>query len=69
MLGNEELIEILLGKLNPHEKEIIVRYFLEEQTMKEVGKAVGISESRTSQILPGIVRRMRIEAEKYIHQI
>lgn len=64
-MGNKELIEILLQKLRPYEREMIVRYFLEGQTMKEIGKSVEISESRASQMLPEIIRRMRVGAEKY----
>jgi len=65
IIGNKELVEILLEKLRPYEREMIIRYFLEGQTMNEIGKAVGISESRTSQMLPDLIRRVREKAKKY----
>jgi RNA polymerase sigma factor FliA len=43
------------------ERLIIVLYYYEELTMKEIGRALGISESRVSQIHSSIIARLKVK--------
>ncbi|HVW66613.1 MAG TPA: sigma-70 family RNA polymerase sigma factor [Candidatus Peribacteraceae bacterium] len=47
----EEVLCAILNILQPIEKKIIMGYFFENKTMKEVAIDVGLSESRVSQII------------------
>ncbi len=67
-MGNLELIEKLLGCLSLSERQIVVGYFLEERNMEEVGSALDLSESRVSQSLTKIIRRLRAKAHEYVSE-
>jgi RNA polymerase sigma factor for flagellar operon FliA len=47
------------------EKLIIYLYYYEEMTMKEIGKTLGISESRVSQIHTSIIERLQSRKEEH----
>jgi RNA polymerase sigma factor for flagellar operon FliA len=48
-----------IEKLNEKEKLVISLYYVEELTMKEIGKVLDITESRVSQIHAGVILRLR----------
>lgn len=48
-----------INELPERERQIVALYYLEELTMKEIGKALNITESRVSQIHTQAVLRMR----------
>ncbi|MES2342353.1 MAG: sigma-70 family RNA polymerase sigma factor [Pseudomonadota bacterium] len=52
------LLERLAGARN---REIVERHLLRDQTQAAIGLALGISESRVSQILRALLRRLREE--------
>ncbi len=48
-----------IAELNPKEQQVLALYYYEELTMKEVGAALGIGESRVSQIHTLAMIRLR----------
>jgi len=45
--------------LNRNERLIIILYYYEEMTMKEIGATLDLSESRVSQMHTSIVQRLQ----------
>ena len=54
----EQLVEAI-EELKEQERIVTTFYFYEELTLKEIGKAMGLSEGRISQILRGAVGKLR----------
>jgi RNA polymerase sigma factor for flagellar operon FliA len=54
-----DLIRTFTKGLNKTERLIIIMYYYEELTMREIGAALEISESRVSQMHTAIVERMK----------
>jgi RNA polymerase sigma factor FliA len=48
-----------IDRLPPRQREVVALYYVEELTMKEVGAALGVTESRVSQIHTQAVIRLR----------
>lgn len=66
-LGNEEIaIETrdfytkAIEKLNPKERTVIVAYFYQDKNLKEIGKVLGLTESRVSQIRTKALAKLRM---------
>ena len=62
-----DLKEILMRGLTRAEKLIIVLYYYEEMTMKEIGKTLGLEEARISQMHGSIMDRLKtkLDSKKY----
>ena len=60
-LDNERkrLLAHALGELPERERQVLVLYYYEELTMKEVGAVLGVGESRVSQIHSLAITRLR----------
>lgn len=58
----------LLRGLNKRERLIVLLYYVEGLKMKEVGQSVGISKSRISQMMAGLLERMRFNARQQADQ-
>jgi RNA polymerase sigma factor for flagellar operon FliA len=58
-VDRRDTINHLLDRLGGVRREIIERYYLKEETMKEIGEAVGLSESRVSQLHSESLGRLR----------
>ncbi len=59
---NEDIKDILicaLNKLPEREREIIALYYYDELTLKEIGKALNVTESRISQLHSQAILRLR----------
>ncbi|MDX2029398.1 MAG: FliA/WhiG family RNA polymerase sigma factor [Blastocatellia bacterium] len=56
--GRARLIRAI-DSLPERERQVVALYYLEELTMKEVGEAMGVTESRVSQIHTQAVMRLR----------
>lgn len=56
-----DLKELLTKGLTRAERLIIVLYYYEEMTMKEIGAALALSESRVSQMHSSIVARLKAQ--------
>jgi RNA polymerase sigma factor FliA len=54
-----ELLTRAIAELPEKERQVLVLYYFEELTMKEVGMALGVGESRVSQIHSMAVVRLR----------
>jgi len=61
-VAEDELIEIikgLLSEMNEREQLIIQLYYFEELNLKEISEVLEITESRISQIIKAIIRKIR----------
>jgi len=58
-LQHNEVNEVILHGLSKIEKLIVVLYYYEQMTMKEIGATLDLSESRVSQMHSGILNRLR----------
>jgi len=54
-----DVMKLVTRGLNRNERLIIILYYYEELTMKEIGTTLGLSESRVSQMHSSIVARLR----------
>ncbi len=60
-----ELVNIL-KKLPERERMVITLYYYEELTFKEIGKTLGISESRVSQIHSEVIMKLKEQFRKVV---
>lgn len=61
-IEQEEIVDIvkdILGKMPEREQMIIQLYFFEELNLKEISEVLDITESRISQIIKSITRKIR----------
>lgn len=54
----------LFNGLNKNERLAVILYYWEELTMKQIGEELGLSESRVSQMMSGIIPRIRDNFER-----
>lgn len=54
-----DVMKLVTKGLNRNERLIIILYYYEELTMKEIGNTLGLSESRVSQMHSSIVSRLK----------
>jgi len=55
----QEMLQAAIERLAEKERQIVALYYLEELTMKEVGLALGVTESRISQIHTQAMLKLR----------
>jgi RNA polymerase sigma factor FliA len=58
-IQKRDLMRLVTKGLNRNERLIIILYYYEELTMKEIGTTLGLSESRVSQMHSSIVNRLK----------
>ena len=58
-----DLMRLVTKGLNRNERLIIILYYYEELTMKEIGATLDLSESRVSQMHSSIVQRLQSQLE------
>ncbi|MFN0197398.1 MAG: FliA/WhiG family RNA polymerase sigma factor [Planctomycetaceae bacterium] len=58
-IQKRDLMRLVTKGLNRNERLIIILYYYEELTMKEIGNTLGLSESRVSQMHSSIVNRLK----------
>jgi RNA polymerase sigma factor for flagellar operon FliA len=65
-----ERVREVLGTLPLREQKIIRLYYFEEATMKQIGRAIGVNESRVSQLHARAIARLRqaLESPKPIQR-
>ena len=63
-LEKRELIELATRGLSRKEKLIVILYYLEELTMKEIGLVLDLSESRVCQVHHRIIYRLKESLER-----
>lgn len=62
MVEEGQFMQVLVGaidELPERERLVISLYYVEELNLKEIGQVLGVSESRVSQILSGVVKKLR----------
>ncbi|MEM7812227.1 MAG: FliA/WhiG family RNA polymerase sigma factor [Planctomycetota bacterium] len=58
-LQKRDVMKLVTKGLNRNERLIVILYYYEELTMKEIGQTLGLSESRVSQMHSSIVNRLK----------
>ena len=58
-IQKRDVMRLVTKGLNRNERLIIILYYYEELTMKEIGSTLGLSESRVSQMHSSIVNRLK----------
>ena len=59
-----DLMRLVTKGLNRNERLIIILYYYEEMTMKEIGATLDLSESRVSQMHSAIVQRLQQQLDR-----
>ena len=63
-LEAEEVLEVVMGMLTDKEKQLVVMYYEEELTLKEIGEIMKVTESRVCQIHGAMIQKIRKKLEK-----
>ncbi len=63
-IQKRDIMRLVTKGLNRNERLIMILYYYEELTMKEIGTTLGLSESRVSQMHSSIVNRLKEQLRK-----
>lgn len=65
-LHRRDVIEVLTRNLSHKEKRIVIMYYYEGLTMKEIGRILDLTESRVCQIHSNVIMRLRDQATRKV---
>lgn len=65
----ERIMKKILEDLPERERTIMILYYYEELTLKEIGSVLGISESRVSQIHSKVILKLRSKLRKIRNEV
>jgi RNA polymerase sigma factor for flagellar operon FliA len=68
-LQRRDLKSLITRGLTRAEKLILILYYYEEMTMKEIGATLDLSESRVSQMHSAIISRLKIQLQHRTREI
>lgn len=68
-LARKEMVRVCTKGLTKNERLIIILYYFEEMTMKEIGATLDLSESRVSQMHSAIIERIKKLHYHHRHEI
>lgn len=57
--NRKDLVDIITGQLGEKERSILQMYYIQGLTLREIGKALSITESRVCQIHSNVIKRLR----------
>ena len=60
---HRDVASLVYRSLTPKERQVVVLYYYEQITMREIGDVLGLSESRVCQIHSRVIRRLRERLE------
>src|SRR6476620_147704 len=63
-MQKKDVMRLFIKGLNRNERLIVILYYYEEMTMKEIGLTLNLSESRVSQMHSSIVQRLQAHLSK-----
>jgi RNA polymerase sigma factor FliA len=63
-IQKRDVMRLVTKGLNRNERLIVILYYYEELTMKEIGNTLGLSESRVSQMHSAIVGRLKEQLQQ-----
>ncbi len=63
-IQKRDVMKLVTKGLNRNERLIVILYYYEELTMKEIGQTLGLSESRVSQMHSSIVTRLKDQLQR-----
>jgi RNA polymerase sigma factor FliA len=61
-----DVIEVLTRNLSQKEKRIVIMYYYEGLTMKQIGRILDLTESRVCQIHSNVILRLREQVQKKV---
>ncbi|MCZ6601986.1 MAG: sigma-70 family RNA polymerase sigma factor, partial [Planctomycetota bacterium] len=62
--AKKEVMDLVMKILNRRERIILILYYYEELTMREIGASLGLSESRVCQLHSRIIERLRTHLQR-----
>jgi RNA polymerase sigma factor for flagellar operon FliA len=69
VLNQEDVMKAIIRSLNRREKEIILMYYRDGLTMKQIGGLMGLTESRVCQIHSNVMKKLKVHLEDCHEQL
>ncbi len=69
ILNQEDVMVAIIRSLNRREKEIILMYYRDGLTMKQIGGLMSLTESRVCQIHSNVMKKLKVHLEESHEQL
>jgi len=69
LIQRQDLKELMTKGLTRAERLIVILYYYEEMTMKEIGTTLDLSESRVSQMHSSILARLKAQMQHRMREL